>query len=347
MKQVNAALLSYGMSGKVFHAPFLSVHPGYRLLGSWERSKKIIETDYPDTKSYTSLESILEDPEVELVIVNTPINSHFDYARQALLASKHIIVEKAFTTTVAEAEELRKLAREQKRILSVFQNRRWDSDFKTVQNVIHEGLLGELVEVTISFDRFNTGLSQKLHKEIPGLGAGIVYDLGPHLIDQALVLFGMPHAVFADFMITRDSSRVEDYFEILLYYERHRVRLKSGYFVREPAPAYQVHGKKGSFLKSRADVQEASLLKGIKPNAKGYGIEPESEQGIMHTEKNGLIMRERISTLPGNYLEYFDGVYRALTGNQSVPVDADAGVDVMKIIESAYQSHSQKQVIKL
>jgi predicted dehydrogenase len=347
MKVINTVLLSYGMSGKVFHAPFLSVHPGFRLMGSWERTKKNIEVDYPGTKSYASLESVLEDPEVELVVVNTPINSHFEYAQQALLAGKHIIVEKAFTTTVAEAEKLKLLAEEQKRILSVFQNRRWDSDFKTVQKVIREGLLGEIVEATICFDRFNAGLSQKVHKEIPGPGAGNVYDLGPHLIDQALVLFGMPDAVFADFMITRADSKVEDYFEILLYYKKHRVRLKSGYFVREPAPAYQVHGKKGSFLKSRADVQEASLLKGIKPNAEGYGIEPKSEQGILHTEKNGVIVRERITSLPGNYIGYFDDVYNAITKNQPVLVNADAGVDVMKIIEGAYQSHSKKKVVKL
>ncbi len=347
MKVINTVLLSYGMSGKVFHAPFLSVHPGFRLMGSWERTKKNIEADYPSTRSYASLESVLEDPEVELVVVNTPINSHFEYAQQALLAGKHIIVEKAFTTTVAEAEKLKLLAEEQKRILSVFQNRRWDSDFKTVQKVIREGLLGEIVEATICFDRFNVGLSQKVHKEIPGPGAGNVYDLGPHLIDQALVLFGMPDAVFADFMITRTDSKVEDYFEILLYYKKHRVRLKSGYFVREPAPAYQVHGKKGSFLKSRADVQEASLLKGIKPNAEGYGIEPKSEQGILHTEKNGVIVRERITSLPGNYMGYFDDVYNAITKNQPVLVNADAGVDVMKIIEGAYQSHSKKKVVKL
>jgi predicted dehydrogenase len=347
MKVINTVLLSYGMSGKVFHAPFLSVHPGFRLMGSWERTKKNIGADYPGTKSYASLKSVLEDPEVELVIINTPINSHFEYAQQTLLAGKHIIVEKAFTTTVAEAEKLKLLAEKQKRILSVFQNRRWDSDFKTVQKVIREGLLGEIVEATICFDRYNAGLSQKVHKEIPGPGAGNVYDLGPHLIDQALVLFGMPDAVFADFMITRTDSKVEDYFEILLYYKKHRVRLKSGYFVREPAPAYQVHGKKGSFLKSRADVQEASLLKGIKPNAEGYGIEPANEQGILHTEKSGVIVRERITSLPGNYMGYFDDVYNALTKNQPVLVNADAGVDVMKIIEGAYQSHSKKEVVKL
>jgi scyllo-inositol 2-dehydrogenase (NADP+) len=347
MHTINTALLSFGMSGKVFHAPFLTVHPGFRLTGAWERSIPRIVTDYPQVKSYPTLESLLMDDAVELVVVNTPINTHYEFAREALLAGKNVIVEKAFTTTVAEARELAQLARERNRLLSVFQNRRWDSDFKTVQQVIHSGLLGDIVEATICFDRYSAGLSQKAHKEVPGLGSGNVYDLGPHLIDQALVLFGMPEAVFADFMVTRAASQVEDYFEIRLYYPQHRVRLKSGYFVREPAPAYQVHGKKGSFLKTRADVQEASLLKGMLPDASGYGIEPDSEMGLLHTEKNGLVVREHIPTLPGNYLAYYENIYHAITGKGPAPVAAEEGISVMQIIEAAYESHSQRQAVAL
>ena len=345
MKQIGVALLSYGMSGRVFHAPFLSLHPGFTLLGACERSRKQIQHDYAGTKSYASLDELLNDADVELVVVNTPTNTHYEYAEKVLQAGKHAIVEKAFTTTVAEAEELDAIAKSNNLKLSVFQNRRWDSDFRTVQKVISEGLLGEIVEATMCFDRFNPALSQKLHKETAGPGAGVVYDLGPHLIDQALVLFGMPNAVFADFMITRESSKVEDYFEIRLYYEKHRVRLKSGYFVREPAPAYQIHGKKGSFLKSRADVQEASLQKGVKPDAEGYGIEPESEQGLLHTERNGAVVRQLVPTLPGNYLEYFDGVYESITGDKDVPVSAEDGINVMRIIGCAYRSHSSRKSV--
>jgi scyllo-inositol 2-dehydrogenase (NADP+) len=347
MKRIGTALLSYGMSGKVFHAPFLSVHTGFELKGAWERSRKEIEEDYPGTKSYPSLEAVLDDPDVELVVVNTPTNTHFEYAKKVLLAGTHAIVEKAFTTTVAEAKELNSIAESNNLKLSVFQNRRWDSDFKTVQKVIRDGLLGEIVEATICFDRFNAGLSQKQHKETPGPGAGVVYDLGPHLIDQALVLFGMPQSVFADFMITRPSSRVEDYFEILLYYENFRVRLKSGYFVREPAPAYQIHGKKGSFLKSRADIQEVSLQKGVGPGSEGYGIEPEYEQGLLHTERNGAVVRERIPTLPGNYLEYFEGMHKAITESMPVPVSAGGGLNVMRVIEAAYASNARRALVDL
>jgi scyllo-inositol 2-dehydrogenase (NADP+) len=345
MKKVGTAILSYGMSGKVFQAPFLSVHTGFDLLGSWERSKQQIEKDYPGTRSYPTLESVLKDDSVDLVVVNTPTNTHYLYAKEALLAGKHVIVEKAFTTTVAEAEELKVLAEQNRLKLSVFQNRRWDSDFKTVQQVLHNGGLGDVVEATISFDRFNPGLSAKGHKENPGPGAGIVYDLVPHLADQALVLFGMPHSVFADFMINRDTSQVEDYFEVLLFYPTFRVRLMAGYFKRESAPSYQVHGKKGSFLKSRADVQEASLLIGVKPDAAGYGIEPEKEQGLLHSEKNGTLIRERIPTLPGNYLEYFDAVYMAIVHDAPMPVSADDGINVMKIIEAAFLSQRERRVV--
>jgi scyllo-inositol 2-dehydrogenase (NADP+) len=347
MKRINTVLLSYGMSGKVFHAPFLSVHDGFQLLGAWERSKEVFAQDYPGTKRYPSLESVLKDDEVELVVVNTPTNTHYDYAKKVLLAGKHIIVEKAFTTSVAEAEELKTIAEQKHLKLSVFQNRRWDSDFKTVQQIISKGLLGDIVEATICFDRYNAGLSTKAHKETPGPGAGIVYDLVPHLADQALVLFAMPQAVFADFMINRLESKVEDYLEVLLYYKTFRVRLMAGYFKRESAPSYQIHGKKGSFLKSRADVQEANLLSGMKPNAVGYGIEPDEEHGLLHTEQNGVVVRERILSLPGNYMDYFDGVYQSITSGKPLPVTAEDGVRVMKIIEAAYLSHRERKVIDL
>ncbi|HEU5292083.1 MAG TPA: Gfo/Idh/MocA family oxidoreductase [Cyclobacteriaceae bacterium] len=345
MQKVKAALLSFGMSGRVFHAPFISLHPGFELAGAWERSKKDIENHYPSAKSYTSFESLLEDSSVDLVVVNTPTYTHFDYAKKSLLANKHVVVEKAFTTTVVEAKELKALAEEKGKMLSVFQNRRWDSDFKTVQHVIKEGILGDLKEVSFSYDRFNPVLSPKLHKETPGPGAGVVYDLAPHIMDQALILFGMPTHVFADIHVMRQTSQVEDYFEILLYYPAMRVRLRATYFAREPVPSYIVHGSKGSFLKTRADVQEAMLQLGKKPVGPDWGKEPESEQGLLHTEVDGKIIRESVKTLQGNYLDYYDGVYKAIANSQKPPVTADEGVLVMRIIEAAFKSYREKKVI--
>ncbi|GCC50096.1 oxidoreductase [Chryseotalea sanaruensis] len=347
MQKIKTALLSFGMSGKVFHAPFLEAHSGFTIGGAWERSKEEIAKQYPDAKRYTSLEAILNDPSIELIIVNTPTYTHYDYAKHSLLAGKHVVVEKAFTTTVAEAEELKSISEKQNKKLAVFQNRRWDSDFKTVQQVINDGKLGELVEVTFSFDRFNPLLSPKQHKETPGPGAGVVNDLGPHLIDQALVLFGMPEAVFADIAITRKHSRVDDYFEILLYYPQHRVRLKAGYFVKENGPAYIVHARNGSFIKSRSDRQESRLLAGEKPTLADWGVEPETEQGILNYLKAGETVREKIPTLAGNYLSFYEGIHRSIVQNEATPVTAQDGLNVMKIIEAALRSSEDKTIIDL
>jgi predicted dehydrogenase len=346
MQKIRTALLSYGMSGKVFHAPFISFHEGFELIGSWERSKKLIREDYPSVKSYATMEALLED-DVDLVIVNTPVDTHYEYAKKVLLAGKHAIVEKAFTTTVAQAQELAALAKERGVKLAVFQNRRWDSDFKTVQKIILEKKLGEIVEAEFHFDRYNPLLSPKSHKETVNSGAGILKDLGPHLIDQALCLFGLPESVFADIRITRAHSLVDDYIDILLYYPDFRVRLKAGFFVREAVPAFVVHGKKGSFLKPRGDVQEDDLKLGKKPNLDTWGKEPKSKEGLLHTEIHADVLMENVPTLQGNYYDYFDGVYNSISNDTPEPVTAQDGVHVMQIIEAAIQSSAQKKAIDL
>lgn len=343
---IKTALLSYGMSGKVFHAPFIALHPGLELKGAWERSKKLIASDYPGVTSYATMEDVLDARDIDLIVVNTPTYTHYDYAKRVLEAGKHAIVEKAFAGNAAEAEELKAIAQRKNLKLSVFQNRRWDSDFKTVKKVVDGGLVGEVVEATFAFDRFNAVLSPKAHKETPSAGSGIVKDLSPHLIDQALYLFGMPERVFADVMITRPSSQVDDYFEILLYYKNLRVRLHSGYFVREPVPSYVVYGRKGSFLKTRADVQEAKLQAGEKPTKEGW-YEPETEQGFLHSEVNGKVVKEEVYTMSGNYYAYYDGVYEAITHNKEMPVTADDGIKVMKIIDAVYLSSKEGKVITL
>lgn len=344
MQKIKTALLSYGMSGKVFHAPFLDLHSGFELLGAWERSKKIIQTDFPSVKSYTSLDELLQD-DCDLVVVNTPVGTHYEYAKQVLLAGKHAIVEKAFTTTVAEAEELAALAQEKGLQLAVFQNRRWDSDFKTVQKILQDKILGDIVEAEIHFDRYNPNLSPKLHKETQNDGAGILKDLGPHIIDQALCLFGFPEAVSGDIRITRAQSLVDDWIDITLFYPELRVRLKAGFFVREPHPAYTLHGKKGSFLKARGDVQEDELKLGKKPNTTTWGTEPEVLQGFLHTEIREELVKKKVPTLQGNYYDFFNGVYQAIIHGKVIPVSGQEGVQVMQIIEAAIQSNQQQKRI--
>lgn len=265
MQPINTALCSFGMSGLVFHSPFLKVNPGFIFYGVWERTKNIAAEKYPGVKTYRSLEEMLKDDAVELVIVNTPNASHFEYASKALEAGKHVIVEKPFTISVDEGNKLIELAKKQDKKISVYHNRRFDSDYKTIKKVIEGNLLGELVEVEMHYDRYKEELSPKLHKETPGPGTGSLPDLGSHLIDQALQLFGIPEKIFADIQSLRPISQVDDYFELLLYYKKLRVRLKSSYVVREPLPGNILHGLKGSFIKPKTDVQEELLQAGNIP----------------------------------------------------------------------------------
>jgi len=347
MNKIKTAICSYGMSGKLFHAPFIALNDGFELYAACERSKKEINEKYPSVISYSSFEELLNDGNIELLIINTPNYTHYDFAKRALLADKHIVVEKPFCNTVAECDELIALAKEKNKIISVYQNRRWDSDFKTVKKVVDEKLLGEIVEAEFHFDRYDENLSYKLHKETPGPGAGIFYDLGPHLIDQALQLFGMPKALFADITAMRQVSKVDDYMELILFYDRLRVRLKSGYLVKEPIPSYVVHGTKGSFIKSRRDIQENALKQNISPAAKDWGVEPISEEGLLHTTINRETIRTRIPTERGDYGTYYELLYLAIRNGAAIPVTAAEGRNVIYIIEKAFESVRDKKLVNI
>jgi scyllo-inositol 2-dehydrogenase (NADP+) len=347
MQPINVALCSFGMSGWVFHAPFISRHPGFKFYAVWERSKDLARQKYPDVKVFRSYEEMLTDDNVELVVVNTPSYTHYEYAKKSLQAGKHTIVEKPFTATVAEAKELIALANEKGVNLSVFQNRRYDSDLRTVKKILKEGWLGEIKEAEFRYDRYNPQLSPKVHKETPQPGAGCLYDLGPHLIDSALHLFGLPQAVFADVAITRPTSKVDDYFEILFYYPSFRVRLRSGYFYREPVPGFAVHGSLGSFLKVRSDIQEGQLQASMDPGSAEYGIEPDTARGILHTEKEGKVIRELVSTEKGNYGDYYEEIFQVMRHSAEIPVTAEQGLNVIRIIETAFRSSKERKVIDL
>lgn len=338
MKPIQTALLSFGLSGKVFHAPFLAQHPGFALAAVWERSRKEAAQRYPGLRSYDRLEDLLADPAIELVVVNTPNTTHYAYTRAALEAGKHVIVEKPFVPTVAEAEELCALAAARGLQVSVYQNRRWDSDFRTVQRVLREGSLGEIVEAAFHFDRFNPALSPKAHKEEPLPGVGVHFDLGPHIIDAALHLFGRPESVFAGLRTLRPGSQVPDDMELLLFYPRLRVRLHAGYFVREPLPAFQLFGTEGSFLKVRADVQEAALLAGAVPGGADWGLEPDSARGMLHTGTGASERRQNVPTERGDYNGYFEGMYQALRNGAPLPVSGAEGTDVIRVLEAAERS---------
>lgn len=346
MKKIKTALLSYGMSGKVFHSPFLDLHEGYQLLGAWERSRKKIQKDYPNTKSYSTIEDLLSD-DIDLVIVNTPVDSHFEYAQKALLANKNVIVEKAFTTNSDEAVQLKNLATEKNLKLTVFQNRRWDSDFLTVKSILDSRVLGDIVEAEIRFDRYNPILSPKVWKESDNEGAGVLMDLGSHIIDQSVCLFGFPKAVFADIRKIREKTIIHDNIDILLYYLDKRVRLHAGFFNKEQLPGFVLQGRKGSFLKERADVQEDTLKLGTKPNADSWCLEPKEKEGLLHITKEGEEIYKKTPTLNGNYYDFFELQYQSIANNKPEPVNADDGIKVMKIIEAAKKSSLSKTVVEI
>lgn len=344
---IKTGLCSYGHSGYAFHAPFIHVHPGFELTAVVERSKHLTQQRYPYVKIYPDVQTLFKDPSIELIVVNTPNYTHYEYTKAALMAGKNVIVEKPFTVTSAEGEELIRLAASKKLLLSVYQNRRYDSDYKIVRKVVNDGLLGDILEVEFHYDRFKEELSYKAHKEVAQPGTGCLYDLGSHLIDQALTIFGMPQAVFGDVRIIRKGSVVDDYFEMLMYYDNLRVRLKSSYLVREALPAYILHGRKGSFIKSKSDIQEALLMKGVLPDTPDWGAEAVSEWGLLHTEIDGKAVKEYLPGGNGNYLDYYQGIYAALRENKPNPVTPEDGLNVVKVIEAVFKSSEEGRVIKL
>lgn len=347
MQPINTALCSFGMSGWVFHAPFISTNSNFNLYGVWERTKNLAQEKYPGVKTFRSLEELLADNKIELVVVNTPSVTHYEYAKKVITAEKNCIVEKPFTATVAQAEELIALAKKKNVMLSVYQNRRYDSDYKTVKKILDEGWLGKIVDAEIHYDRYVPALSHKLHKETLTPAVGCLYDLGSHLIDQALQLFAVPEALFCDMAINRPGSQVDDYFDLKLFYPSHRVTLKSSYYVREALPGYQLHGTLGSFIKHKTDVQETDLQACKKPGGEDWGIEPETQHGLLHTERDGKIIREYIPSLKGNYGEYYEGIYNALRNGAAVPVSDEDGMKVIQVIEAAIKSNKEKRVIDI
>ncbi|RBL93975.1 Gfo/Idh/MocA family oxidoreductase [Chitinophaga flava] len=344
-KVIKTGICSFGMSGQVFHAPFIHVNPGFEFTAVVERSKNLAKQRYPNVKVYTTVDDMLADKELELIVVNTPNYTHFDYVKAALEAGKNVIVEKPFTVNTEEAKTLIELAASKKLLLSVYHNRRYDSDFKIVRKVINDGLLGDILEAEIHYDRFKEELSYKKHKEQALPGTGSLYDLGSHLIDQALQLFGFPQAVWADIRIIRQESVVDDYFELVLYYNNLRVRLKCSYLIREALPSYQLHGRKGSFIKTKSDIQEAQLQRGLFPNSPDWGAEAPHEWGLLHTEIDGKVVKQFLPSTNGNYMEYYQGIYEALANNAPNPVNPRDAENVIRIIETAFQSSKEGKVI--
>ncbi len=351
MQLVKAGLCAFGMSGKVFHAPFLKEHPGFFISAVVERSKEESREKYPEATIYRSVEEMLQNGDVELVIINTPVQTHYEYAKKALEAGKNIIVEKPFTVDVAEAEELVKLAEEKGLFLSVYQNRRFDRDFQQVQKILDEGKLGNIKEAEIRFDRFRTTPSGKQHKENPDqTGSGSLHDLGAHLVDQAVQYFGYPEKLFADVFSMKGPEYANDYFEILLFYKNDlRVRLKSSVFTKEDHYAYKMHGEKGTFLQERTDNQEAELVAGAIPDYGKEWMRPLKEaDGILNClNENSETERIFTSSEAGNYMDYYQQVYEHIVFGYPLPSPGKEVIQNMKIIDASLESAKEEKVIVL
>lgn len=347
MSKVQTGLASFGMSGKVFHAPLLHVHQQFDLKTVVERTKNEASRMYPNIHTALSFEELLKDDNLELIIVNTPDNTHFDLALKALDAGKNVVVEKPFTQTIDQGEKLVELAEKKNLVLCVFQNRRWDGDFLTVREIIEKGLLGRLVEFESHFDRYRNFIQQGTWKEDPETGTGTLFNLGSHMIDQALSLFGMPEAVHADIRAMRTGGKVDDSYDLKLYYPDIKVTLKASYLVREAGPRYILHGTSGSFLKFGIDPQEEAL-KAEKPLlSPDWGKDSESNWGILNTEQNGLHFKGQVETIPGNYLRFYDNIFDALRNSKPLQVKAEDALNVIKIINASFFSSNTRKAIEL
>jgi scyllo-inositol 2-dehydrogenase (NADP+) len=346
-KKITVGIASFGMSGKIFHAPILSHHNNYQIKRIVHRRENDASLLYPSVLPSRSIDDLLQDDEIELMIVNTPDPTHYEIAKKCLHAGKHVVVEKPFTQTVMQGEELIDLALQQRKILSVFQNRRWDGDFLTVRRILDEQLLGRLVDFEAHFDRYKPLIPLDTWKEKASAGAGVLYNLGSHMIDQALVLFGMPEAVTGNLKMMRTDSEVDDWYDILLHYSHVNVLLKSSLLVKEPGPRYILHGTHGSFLKWGLDPQEEALKQGKNPNDQDWGREPEEWWGILNIEKQGVTQRVKYETLRGNYSAFYDALYESIVHGKELAVKPVEALNVIRIIEAVRRSSKTRTTIVL
>lgn len=347
---IKVGLAAFGMSGRVFHAPLLHAHAGFHLHSVLQRQKNIqqdVRKKYPELQVVNAYQDLLQDKAIELIIVNTPEHLHYEMAAQALEADKHVVVEKAFTTASSEAKSLIALAQKKGRILSVFQNSRWHGDFLTIKNILNHQLLGRCVDYEAHYDRYRKHVDEQNWKELPHPGTGVLYNLGSHMIDQVLVLFGWPQEIQADLRVQRTGGKVYDNFELIMYYDQLRVSLKSSYLVREPGPRYVLHGTEGSFVKHGADPQEAALKAGDSPLEESWGKEAEALWGKINTQVNGLHVEGKVETIPASYMGFYDNLYAAIRQGEALAVTAEQAMQVIAVIEAAYQSHEEKRRISL
>ncbi|KAG0033270.1 hypothetical protein BGZ81_008854 [Podila clonocystis] len=355
MAPINVGVIGFGMSAQVFHAPLISSTKGLHLAAFVNRSgpSLSLSSKYPNATVYTSHEQLFSDPAIDLIVITTPNTLHFDLAKQALEAGKHVIVEKPFTVTFEEGITLTKLSKQHDRVLSVFHNRRWDADFLTVQKLVQsqQSTLGRIVSFESRFDRFRN-FSKNGWRETGKVeeGSGVLYDLCSHLLDQALVLFGEPEYVTAHVSNQRQlvGSEVDDQFLVHLdYKDGLRCTLGAGMLARIPTPRYRLTGMNGSYVKYGLDVQENQLKEGLTPKHGAYGVEAESSWGDLDTlmDINGvkLHVKGKVDSEVGTYGAYYANVCDAIHGKEPLAVTAEQASWVIYGIQLAIESSASGQ----
>jgi predicted dehydrogenase len=360
VREIGVGVVGYGLGGRVFHAPFVSAVPGLRLVSIMTRSADEVARAYPAVKVVGAIDEILADKSIELVVISTPNETHFALAKKALEAGKHIVIDKPFAPTAAEALELLQIAKSKGLLAVPFHNRRWDGDFLTVKKLLKESAVGRLVTYESHFDRFRPIPRENTWKEAENPANGMLFDLGPHLVDQALALFGAPDAITGSVRADRDQTSIEDAFDITLHYPAPNgkgllAHCRTSYLACINAPRFLLHGTKGSFLKNGLDPQEPTLVGGAKVPVLGSSNvwlqEPESAWGKLVVAPvpadPAMLVERQIKTEPGDYRSFYANVRDALLGAAELAVTPEDGYRVSKLLEMARKSSKEGRTLQV
>jgi scyllo-inositol 2-dehydrogenase (NADP+) len=345
---VRVGLVGFGLAGQAFHAPVIRGVPGMELACILERRGTRAQEKYPDVRVARTLEELLADREVQLCVIATPNDSHFELARACLLAGRHVVVDKPFAPTLRESEELVRQAAKCERLITVYQDRRWDGDFGTVRKIVQSGALGTVVEYECRFDRFRPAPKANAWRERADQpGAGVLFDLGPHVIDQALVLFGEPQAITASAFCERETSQVDDSFDVCLEYLVLRAMARARIIAFAPGPHFLIHGTKGSFIKYGVDPQEARLRAGDFPQGTEWGTdwgeESESSWGTLSLVGEPSV---KVKTERGDYRGFYANVRDAIEKKTALEVRPQQALRTMRAIMLAHKSSRERRTVE-
>src|SRR6266568_2510895 len=338
---LKVGLVGFGFAGKTFHAPVIRVVEGLRLTTIVQRhGGGAPDPRYADVELVRSVDELLART-VDVVVIATPNTSHHPIAQQCLLAGRHVVIDKPFTTTLTEADELVQLGAAQRRVLSVYHNRRYVGDFVTLRALLSQGALGRVTMYESHFDRFRPEPRPGAWREQPLPGSGVWFDLGPHLLDQALLLFGIPEGISADVRIERDGAAADDAFDVTLRYPRMRATLRGSMLAQPLAPSFALHGTQGSFVKYGLDPQEAALKAGRTPDEPDWDVEPAELYGKL-TSPEGM---RTIPTVPSSFIRYYENIRDAILGKARPAVTPESALDVMRGLELAVASSRERRVV--